>query len=160
MVTTKECCEQYCTSHGGNTSQSSCCTATYRPLRKLSKLDEPGMRDTDGEVETNSLATYSYVPLSHGQAKAGRPARTYIQQLCTDTGCSLEDMPEAIDDRDGWWEKVREIRADGVTWWWWSWYIFIWKAELIWRIPTRRDFRNVLRGVITRCRLWNQNMMK
>ena len=30
---------------------------------------------------------------SQGQAKAGRPARTYIQQLCADTGCSLEDLP-------------------------------------------------------------------
>ena len=25
---------------------------------------------------------------SHGRVKAGRPARTYIQQLCADTGCS------------------------------------------------------------------------
>ena len=25
---------------------------------------------------------------SHGRAKTGRPARTYIQQLCADTGCS------------------------------------------------------------------------
>ena len=27
--------------------------------------------------------------LAYGQAKAGRPARTYIQQLCEDTGCNL-----------------------------------------------------------------------
>ena len=26
---------------------------------------------------------------SQGRAKAGRPARTYIQQLCEDTGCNL-----------------------------------------------------------------------
>ena len=30
----------------------------------------------------------------HGLAKAGRPARTYIQQLCEDTGCCPEDLPE------------------------------------------------------------------
>ena len=35
---------------------------------------------------------------SHGRAKAGRPARTYIQQLCADTGCSLED-PTRSDER-------------------------------------------------------------
>ena len=52
---------------------------------------------------------------SHGRAKAGRPARTYIQQLCADTGCSLENLPEAMDDREGWRERVREIRADGST---------------------------------------------
>ena len=31
---------------------------------------------------------------TYGQAKAGRPARTYIQQLCEDTGCNIEDLPE------------------------------------------------------------------
>ena len=56
---------------------------------------------------------------SHGRAKTGRPARTYIQRLCADTGCSPEDLPETIDDREGWWERVRDIRADGATWWWW-----------------------------------------
>ena len=54
---------------------------------------------------------------SHGRAKAGRPARTYRQQFCADTGCYPEDQPEAMDDRDGWQERVRDIRADGVTWW-------------------------------------------
>ena len=31
---------------------------------------------------------------TYGRAKAGRPARTYIQQLCEDTGCNPEDLPE------------------------------------------------------------------
>ena len=56
---------------------------------------------------------------AYGQAKAGRPARTYIQQLCEDTGCSPEDQPEAMNDREKWREKVRDIRASGTTWWWW-----------------------------------------
>ena len=30
---------------------------------------------------------------THGRVKAGRPARTYIQQLCEDTGCCPEDLP-------------------------------------------------------------------
>ena len=43
---------------------------------------------------------------TYGRANAGRPARTYIQQLCEDTGCSPEDLPEAINER----EKVaREV---------------------------------------------------
>ena len=53
---------------------------------------------------------------SHGRAKAGRPARTYIQQLCADTGCSLEDLPGAMDDKEGWRERVREIHPGGATW--------------------------------------------
>ena len=35
---------------------------------------------------------------SHGWAKAGQPAWTYIQQLCADTGCSPEDLAEAMDE--------------------------------------------------------------
>ena len=56
---------------------------------------------------------------THGRAKAGRPARTYIQQLCEDTWCSPEDLPEAMNDREKWRERVRDIRATSTTWWWW-----------------------------------------
>ena len=55
---------------------------------------------------------------SQGRAKAGRPARTYIQQLCADTGCNPEDLPKAMDDREGWRKRVRDIGAHGATWWW------------------------------------------
>ena len=37
---------------------------------------------------------------THGRAKAGRPARIFIEQLCVDTGYSCEDLPEAMDDRE------------------------------------------------------------
>ena len=62
---------------------------------------------------------------SYGRVKAGWPARTYIQQLCEDTGCSPEDLPEVMNDREKWWERVRDIRASGMTWWWWYLYIII-----------------------------------
>ena len=55
---------------------------------------------------------------TYGRAKAGQPARTYIQQLCKDTGCSPEDLPEAINDREKWQERVRDIRASDTTSWW------------------------------------------
>ena len=55
---------------------------------------------------------------SHGRAKAGWQARTYIQQLCEDTGCSPEDLPEVMNDREEWRERVRDIRAGGTTRWW------------------------------------------
>ena len=48
---------------------------------------------------------------THGRAKAGRPAQTYIQQLCEDTGCCPEDLPWAMNDREAWRERVRDIRA-------------------------------------------------
>ena len=56
---------------------------------------------------------------THGRAKAGRPARTYIQQLCEDTGCCTEDLPRAMNDREEWRERVRDIRAASTIWWWW-----------------------------------------
>ena len=46
---------------------------------------------------------------AYGQAKAGRPARTYIQQLCEDTRCNPEDLPKAMNDREKWRERVRDI---------------------------------------------------
>ena len=98
---------------------------------------------------------------TYGCAKAGRPARTYIQQLCEDTGCNPEDLPGAMNDREKWRERVRDIRAGGMTWWWW-WcmrvvYNTIWPIDLLslhsncsslcyqwvtlWRgVPSRRYF--------------------
>ena len=62
---------------------------------------------------------------SYGRTKAGRPARTYIQQLCEDTGGSPEDLPEAMNVREEWRKRERDIRVGGTTWWWWYIYIYI-----------------------------------
>ena len=55
---------------------------------------------------------------TYGRAKAGRPARTYIQHLCEDTGCCPEDLPRVMNDREEWRERARDIRATSATWWW------------------------------------------
>ena len=55
------------------------------------------------------------MPAQKKSGKAGRLDKTYIQQLCANTGCSLEDLSEAMDDREGWEKRVREICADGMT---------------------------------------------
>ena len=57
---------------------------------------------------------------TYGRAKTGRPTRTYVQQLYEDTGCIPEDLPEAMNDNKKWRERVRDIRAGGMTWWWWQ----------------------------------------
>ena len=57
-------------------------------------------RSRDGLISDVLLWTPTY-----SRAKAGRPARTYIQQLCEDTGCSPEDLPEAMNDREKWREE-------------------------------------------------------
>ena len=50
---------------------------------------------------------------TYGRSKAGRPARTYIQQHYEDTGCSPEDLPEAMNDWEKWRESFWDIRAVG-----------------------------------------------
>ena len=62
---------------------------------------------------------------TYGRAKTRRPAGTYIQQLCEDTGYSPEDLPERINNREKWRERVRDIRTSGTAWWWWYIYIYI-----------------------------------
>ena len=47
-------------------------------------------------------------------ARVGQPARLYLQQLCDDTGCSMENLPGAMNDRDKWQERVREICASSI----------------------------------------------
>ena len=43
--------------------------ATYHPSRKLSKLDKPDMRDTEGEVRTNAEVMYSCESLHMGEQR-------------------------------------------------------------------------------------------
>ena len=74
-------------------------------------------RSRDGLISDVRLWTPTY-----GRAKAGRTARTYIQQLCEDKGCSPEDLLEAMNDREKWQERARDIRSSGTTWWWWWWW--------------------------------------
>ena len=76
---------------------------------------------------------------SCGRAKSGRPARTYIQQLCEDTGCSHEDLLGAMNDREGWRESVKDILAGGTTcccWWWWCQLRWGWIDTPLLRLPS------------------------
>ena len=55
---------------------------------------------------------------THGCASIGRPERTYLHQLCVDTGCSLKNQPRVMEDRDAMRERFSEIHAFSMTWWW------------------------------------------
>ena len=59
--------------------------------------------------------------LSQERTSVRRLTRTYWQQFSTDTGCSLEDQPEAMDDRDEWWERLWKICVNRKIWWWYGW---------------------------------------
>ena len=100
-------------------------TATCLPPRKLSKLRQTRLARHCWGSRNELISDVLLWTPTYGRTKAGRPARTYIQQLCEDTGCSPEDLPEAMNDREKWRERVRDIRASGSTWWWW-WLIRNW----------------------------------
>ena len=105
-----------------NIPQSTNYTATCLPSRKLSKLDEPDTQDNCWTSRDELISDVLLWTPTYGRAKAGRPVRTYIQQLCVDTGCSLEDLPEVMNDREKWRERVSDICASNTTWWWWWWW--------------------------------------
>ena len=89
--------EKYWIGPGDITQQSSSCTATYHPLRKLSKFSRTRHVEHCWRIRDEFI---SYVHLwtpSHEREKAGQPARIYIQQLCANMGCSPEDLPEAME---------------------------------------------------------------
>ena len=105
-------CQQHFTSH-----------QLYGHLPPITKTIQARRTRHAGHCWRNKDELVSDVLLwtpAYGQSKAGRPARTYIQQLCDDKGCNPEDLPEAMNDREAWRERVRDIRASRTTWWWWT----------------------------------------
>ena len=84
---------------------------------------------------------------TYGQAKAGWPARTYIQQLCENTGWGPEDLPEAMNDREKWREIIKDIRAGGTTWWWS--YCYLMKSAFLLRVCTSKHIS---------VRFWSMNL--
>ena len=47
----------------------------------------------------------------HGFSDVGRPSKTYIKQLAFDTGMEIEDLKNAMEDRNVWRERVNMVRA-------------------------------------------------
>ena len=58
---------------------------------------------------------YSYGPPHIAKQKQDDQLEHPYSTLCEDTGCSPEDLPEAMNDREKWRERVRDIRASGTT---------------------------------------------
>ena len=83
------------------------------PISKTIQISRT--RHAVGEAKTNSLVTFSLLTLSYRRASVGRPTRTYLQQLCMNTGCSLEDLPEAMIELNGEREREREKESGKST---------------------------------------------
>ena len=84
----------------------------YGHLPRITKTIQVRRTRHAGHCRRSRDELISYVLLwtpTYGRAKA----RTYIQQLCGDTGCSPEDLPDAKNDREKWRERIRDICACG-----------------------------------------------
>ena len=93
-------------------------TAVVRPPTTRHESNQNRRSRHHGHCWWSMDGLVSYVLLwipSHGRAKVGCPARTYIQQLCADTGCSPEDLLKVMDDKERWRERVSSICAGSTT---------------------------------------------
>ena len=118
---------KYWTSPGSNTPQGAQLYGHLPPITKTIQARRTRhaghcWRSKDEIVSDVLLWTPAY-----GQSKARRPARTFIQQLCDDTGCYSEDLPEVMNDKETWRERVRDIRASRTTWY----IIYIYTGSLV-----------------------------
>ena len=50
--------------------------------------------------------------LKHGKRSFGAPAQTYVKQLVNDAGQLLQDLPNAMEDRNYWRELVDSVRGE------------------------------------------------
>ena len=103
MGTTQGCCVVFWTNPGSNTLQNSSYMATNISSHKWSKISKTYSRSKD-ELISNVLL---WTP-THGHTSVGWPAKTYIHQLCTETGYHRDDMLKVMTNRDGWWERVKK----------------------------------------------------
>ena len=97
----QECWELYWTNPGSNISQNSSCTTTYHSSLKQFQSDKQDMQDTAGRVRANSYMVFSSGP-HHTEEQV------LNDRLCMEKGCSPEDLPNTMDDRDYWQERERE----------------------------------------------------
>ena len=125
MATTQGCCEQYINKSWRQHPTKHQLYGHLPPIMKIIQVRRTRHAGHCWRSRVELISDVLQWNPTYGQAKAGRPAQIYIQQLCEDTGCSPEDLPEAMNDRGKWqkkwWERVMDIHEGGTTWWWWWW---------------------------------------
>ena len=95
--TAQEHYKLYWTNPGSNTPQDKS-YGHFPPISKTiqirwTRLSRHCWRSEDELISDNLLRT----PW-HGRSSVDRITRNYLQQLCTDTGCSMDDLQGAMDD--------------------------------------------------------------
>ena len=89
---------------GSNIPQNSDCMAANLPFLKPSNLHGQDIRDTAEEVRTSLKEIISYGPLHTDVQVLGDQLELIYNSSVQTQDCSLDDMPEEMDDRDEWQE--------------------------------------------------------
>ena len=89
-----------------------CVLSIKVPIRKKSGnlLKAPRIQGIAGKERMASKVMF----FPHAWASVAQSPKK-LHQLSADTGCTLDDQLEAMDDRDGWKGRVREIHTDRMT---------------------------------------------
>ena len=131
--TIRECYELFWTNPGSNNPQNNHCIVTYLPSEKTLEIRPTRHPGYCWRIKNELISDILLWSPTYWRASVDRSARTYFHQLCGNTGCSFEDLPGAMDDRDVWRarerggrerERVREIQAISANWQWWDWLIY------------------------------------
>ena len=72
-------------------------------------------------------------PLHMAERKQGNQLEPTYSSSVRIRGCSPEDLPEVMNDRESWRKKVKDIRADD-TMWWWGWWWFQYRIKNIYKL--------------------------
>ncbi|XP_071958788.1 uncharacterized protein [Antedon mediterranea] len=86
----------------------------YGNLRKITDVIKERRVRFVGHSFRNKSELISELMLwmpSHGTRRPGRPPKSFIDQLVADSGHTIEELPGAMMNRDGWKEVVKRIRA-------------------------------------------------
>ena len=95
-------------------------TAAARPLTSHFKNHSSKTKKTRG-AQLEKLGRihkrgFFFLTPTHERASVGRPSKIFIDQLCTNTWCCLEDILRVMDDRDYRLRaEAKELRALSVT---------------------------------------------
>ena len=106
--TTQECYMLFWTNPGSNTSKKNRCTATYLPSQKTILVRWTRHVGHCGRRKDKLISDNLPWTLIHGCTNIGQ-LQGLIYIKWADTGGSLEDLPEVMDDWDGWWESGNAV---------------------------------------------------
>ena len=123
MGTTQICYWLFWTNPGSNTPQNSSCIAIYLLSKKNTEVRQAKYTWHYKRRKYKLISNILLWTFIHGCASVGQPARTYSYQVYMDTGCSLEDLPGAMDDRNRWRESgkyVLSAQLDDDSWYYYA----------------------------------------